>query len=277
MNRESERRVRRGLLGLALICAVAVLPAAAQTDAEIEECLGTGKVVVGDEVLPGLTGALKIELDCEGRRQRAVFKSLSVNKPGLYKLADGSREFNFTDKYQYERAAYLLDRELGLDMVPVAVLRTYQGKDGTLVAWIHDAVTGRRVSTDLPGTMVASLERQKSVMRLFDALIYNVDRRPDNYMVNESTGKLYLIDHGRSFRIKPELQSNFADNRVWMSEDLYTRLQELELDSLTELTKGLIFKGQVKALLNRRDLILEKIDRDREEYGDESVFLTSPE
>jgi hypothetical protein len=108
-------------------------------------------------------------------------------------------------------------------------------------------------------------------------LIYNVDRRPDNYMVNESTGKLYLIDHGRSFRIKPELQSNFADNRVWMSEDLYTRLQELELDSLTELTKGLIFKGQVKALLNRRDLILEKIDRDREEYGDESVFLTSQE
>ena len=42
----------------------------------------------------------------------------------------------------------------------------------------------------------------KSIMRMFDSLIYNVDRRPENYLVNESTGKLYLIDHGRSFRVK---------------------------------------------------------------------------
>jgi len=31
----------------------------------------------------------------------------------------------------------------------------------------------------------------------------------------------------------------------------------------------------VKAMLKRRDLILEKIDRDREKYGDESVFLAT--
>ena len=261
-----------GLLGLVWICTV---PAAALTDAEIEECLASGKITEGDEVLIGLTKPLQVYLDCDGRTQKAVFKYVDIEKEGIYTLANGDREFNFTDRYHYERAAYLLDRELSLEMVPVAALRTYRGKDGVLVAWLHDTVNGRRLSLDLPGETIAAIERQKSVMRMFDSLIYNVDRRPENWRVDESVAKLYLIDHSQSFRIKPKLQAVFADNRVWMSEDLYTRLQTLELNSLMQLMKGLVSRGQIKALLKRRDLILEKIDRDREEYGDESVFVVS--
>lgn len=249
--------------------------AAAQTDAEIEECLSTGKITGGDEVLFGLTKPLKVTVLCEGWEQKAAFKYLSVTKQGLYVLADGQREFNFTDRYHYERAAYLLDRELGLGMVPVAALRTFQRKDGVVVAWISDAVNGKRISTELPGTTVASLERQKSVMRMFDSLIYNVDRRPENYLINESTGKLYMIDHSQSFRIKPKLQDAFAESRIWMPEDLYIQLKALEKQRLSELTRGLISSGQVKALLKRRDLILEKIDQDLQEYGNESVFLST--
>lgn len=251
------------------------LPVLAQSDAEVEECLATGKIVKIEEVLVGLTKPLKVELECAGQKQKAVFKYLNVVKPGLYNLADGSREFNFTDRYHYERAAYLLDRELGLEMVPVAVLRAYRGKEGVLLAWISDSVNGKRISSGLPGPKIAALERQKSVMRMFDSLIYNVDRRPENFLFNESTGKLYMIDHSQSFRIKPELQEVFADNRIWMSEDLYDRLGALGPRHFTELTRGLINRGQVKAMLKRRDLILEKIDRDREKYGDESVFLAT--
>lgn len=250
-------------------------PICAASNAEIEQCLAAGKITEGDEVLVGLTKPLKVELDCDQSSQKAVFKYLDVEKEGVYNLANGDREFNFTDRYQYERAAYLLDRKLGLGMVPVAVLRTYRGKHGVLVAWIDNAVNGKRLSPGLPGKTLASLERQKSIMRLFDSLIYNVDRRPENWLFNESTSKLYLIDHSQSFRIKPKLQSAFADNRIWMSKDLLARLGELELGSLAELMKGLIGKGQIKAMLERRDLILEKIARDRAEYGDESVFLAS--
>jgi len=263
------------LVSVLLISLVGTLPILAESDAEIEECLARGKIAKIDEILIGLTKPLKVEIDCDGQKQKAVFKYLNLNKQGLYILADGSREFNFTDRYHYERAAYLLDRELGLNMVPVAVMRTYRGKDGVLVAWISDSVNGKRISAGLPGTKVAGLERQKSVMRMFDSLIYNVDRRPENFLFNESTGKLYMIDHSQSFRVKPELQSVFADNRIWMPKDLYTRLEELEKQSLEVLTKGLINRGQVKSLLKRRDLILEKIDVDRREHGDDSVFLST--
>ena len=44
--------------------------------------------------------------------------------------------------------------------------------------------------------------------------------------------------------------------------------------NLAELADGLISKAQLEALLARRDLIVAKIDRDRQEYGDDAVFLS---
>ena len=43
---------------------------------------------------------------------------------------------------------------------------------------------------------------------------------------------------------------------------------------LDDLLTGLVTRGQRKAVLVRRDLIIEKIDQDRQEYGDEAVFVS---
>lgn len=241
----------------------------------METCLAEGKILKGWEELIGLTKPLKLTLDCDGREQKALFKSIDVHKDGVYMLANGDREFGFSDCFEYEAAAYKLDRELGLGMVPVAVLRRYRGKDGVLIAWVSNAVHEDRVRPDLSGPAKASIVRQKSVVRMFDSLIYNIDRRPPNVLVDESTAKVYMIDHSQSFREKKELQEEFAKNRVWLSEETYSRLAALDMDRLNEMLRGLVTKGQRKSLLVRRDLILEKIDREREQYGDESVFMTA--
>lgn len=265
------------VLSLALMFLVSVVAAAqdgAESDAEIESCLTTGKILKGAEELVGVTRPVRVEVECDGSKRDAVFKSLDQHEWGHTKLASGEVESNFSDSFRYERAAYLLDRQLGLDMVPVAVLGRRKGNDGVLVAWIPNAVHENKVTTSFTGPQMASQFRQKSRMQMFDSLIYNTDRRPENIMVDESTGKVYLIDHSRAFRESEELREGFAEGRVWLSRQMYDNLVGLSEESLAELSDGLISKRQLTTLLARRDLIVAKLDRDRQEYGDDSVFLT---
>lgn len=273
------RRSMSSVAGLALAfltSAAAVAQVAVESDAEIEACLTTGTILKGGEKLIGITKPVKVEIDCNGTKRAAMFKSLDEHRPGSTRLASGEVEFNFSDSYRYERAAYLLDRQLGLEMVPVAVLGRRKGTDGVLMDWIPAAVHENQVSASFSGPQTASLFRQKSRMRLFDSLIYNTDRRAENILVDESTATLYLIDHSRAFREKQELQEEFAEGRVWLSRELYDNLVALGEENLAELADGLISKSQLQALLARRDLIVAKIDRDRQEYGDDAVF-TSPD
>ena len=124
---------------------------------------------------------------------------------------------------------------------------------------------------------MAAQFRQKSRMHLFDSLIYNTDRRAENILVDESTGGIYLIDHSRAFREKTELREEFANGRVWLSREMYENLAGLDEESLADLADGLISEAQLEALLARRDLIVAKIDADRQEYGDDVVFLEAKE
>lgn len=259
---------------IVILASVAVGQIIPEMDAEIESCLTSGTILKGAEELTGVTRPLKVEVECDGTKQEAIFKSLDEKRMGATKLAGGKTEFNFTDSFRYERAAYVLDRQLGLDMVPVAVLQRRKGIDGVLVGFIPDTVHENQVSTPFRGPQMAALTRQKSRMQLFDSLIYNTDRRAENMLIDESTGKLYLIDHSRAFRETEELQDIFAQGRVWLSREIYDNLVALNEADLAELLDGVISKAQLKAILVRRDLIVAKIDQDRQEYGDESVFLS---
>ena len=70
------------------------------------------------------------------------------------------------------------------------------------------------------------------------------------------------------------MRPEFAEGRVWLSQQFYDNLVGLSAENLAELTDGLISKAQLAALLARRDLIVAKIDQDRQEYGDDAVFLS---
>jgi hypothetical protein len=58
-----------------------------------------------------------------------------------------------------------------------------------------------------------------------------------------------------------------------MNQDLYDNLASLDKDRLAELLEDLITGAQIDSLLARRDLILQKIDQDRQDYGDSLVFV----
>jgi len=266
------------LIGLAavavgfLLAGTAVAQISDEPDAEIEECLNEGKVVKKEGRLVGVTNPNRYKIECNGEERSVVFKHLDEHRRGVTRLPQGGSELNFSDSYKYEVAAYRLDRELGMNMVPVAVLRKVRGDHGCFVAWIDNASNQKELAANPTGQQMAYLAGQKATMRLFDALIYNTDRRPENWMVNHDTFKLYLIDHSRAFRQDNELPESFANRRTRLTSELYEQLLKLNQEELAEMLDGLITNTQLEAMLERRDLIIGKIDKDRQEYGDAAIF-----
>jgi flagellar biosynthesis/type III secretory pathway chaperone len=57
-----------------------------------------------------------------------------------------------------------------------------------------------------------------------------------------------------------------------LSRSLLASLETLEEQQLKKLLKRELGPKQIKSLLRRRDLILEKLEKDRAEYGDAFAF-----
>jgi hypothetical protein len=233
------------------------------SDAEIERFLREGKVVETKEIGEGITRPLRVVLELDGKRRRAAFKTVEVHRPGVTHFQGAPAESNFTDSFRYERAAYLLDRHLGLGMVPVTVLRRLGGEEGALVDWVEDAIDEEeRRKRNLQPLDAGSFERQRGLMHVFDALLFNVDRNLGNQLITPEDWELHLIDHTRAFRQQQALPPKLDAVQMRLPEPMVERLRALDAASLEILTEGLLTKSRMKALLARRDRILERLERD---------------
>ena len=255
-----------------MVAATAVAQISSLPDAEIEQCLSQGKIGKKAGKIHGVTRPLHLQIECSIDVDSVVFKSIDDHRRGLPAKVGGFNEMNFSDSYKYERAAYLLDRELDLNMVPVAVIRKIKGTEGALVSWIPNTTHESRMTRAPTGPQLAELAQRKALMRLFDALILNVDRRQENWLIDKDTWELYMIDHSRAFRIRKMLPEEFTDQRARLTQHVYNQLEALNEARLAELMGDLIGDQKIRALLVRRDLILEKIDADCDEWGCEAVF-----
>lgn len=245
----------------------------ALTDAEIEKLLVRGRITRMVRLDVGVTQPWRVWVELGKRRISGCFKSVDIVKMGITQIPGAKTEIHFTDRHQYDQAAYRLDRELGLSLVPVAVPRHVRGDSGTLIFWVDDVFDEKtRIVDQLKPPTTRKLNHQLACMRLFDALIYNIDRNSGNILYSQSDWQLHLIDHTRSFRLTRELPEDFLTIPTTLPRSLYDRLGRLEERRLQRLLKGLVNRGQIRALMRRRDLIVEKIERDRRAYGDAKVF-----
>lgn len=263
------------MLGAACVAVAGEIPApepSAESDAAVEAFLSAAEIVERKPLGVGITGSEVVVLEMDGRKRRAALKTVDIQNMGVTRFASKPTEMNFRDYYGFERAAYLLDRELGMHMVPVAVIRTVDGKKCALVDWVEDAMSEfDRREKKLQPPDPEFLAVQRAVMSLFDALILNVDRNLGNQLVT-ADGKLHLIDHSRAFRSNKKLSDAFLAAPASLPEWLLPRLENLDAKELKATMKGVLSGAQVKSVMVRRDLILEKIAADRERYGDDMIF-----
>jgi hypothetical protein len=247
-------------------------------EARREKFLLEAKIVAIKLIGDGITLPKKVTLELDGVTRPAAFKYHEEFRPGVTQFSDGPREVNFRDSYLFDRAAYLLDQELDLGMVPVTVLREVDGQQGALVWWIDDAISEverseRAISPPDPNL----LRYQQEITRLFYALVENTDDNMKNQLVTLRDWRVHMIDLTRAFRFSRKLDKKFSKKELTLPRSLYQRLQELDRDRLIELMDGVLSTAQVSALLSRRDAIIKKVDADIKRLGEGAVFHNESE
>jgi hypothetical protein len=221
---------------------------------EIEEFLRTARIVKAKGTGIGITNPLKLTLD-DGRLQHfGVFKSINERKPGATQLL-ASTEIDFKDSWMFEVAAYELDKLLGLDMVPVTVERIYNGHKGSLQFWIDNCIMeGDRLKRKLNPPDPTSWKQQIFKVRVFDNLVYNIDRNLGNLLITPEW-KCYMIDHSRSFKNVDALKS--PKDLTYFSRSLIEALQKLDEQSLKTSCEKYLTLFEVRTMLRRRDKIVQ--------------------
>ena len=240
---------------------------------EAENFLQTAEVVsVKNFKTKGITRPMKVKLTDGEQTHYALFKTIDDFEP-VKQFGGGEKEFQFTDSFEYEIAAYELDKLLGLGIVPPAVQRRIGRQVGSLSLWIEGAMTEwerLKVRGAHPPDMEAWNEQMYTI-RLFLQLIYDTDYNNVNNLLVTPDWKIYKIDASRAFRNHKELRREGSLERF--SRRVLTSLRALTEEDLKERLGPWLTKGQLKALWVRRNLILELTDRRVAELGEDAVLF----
>jgi hypothetical protein len=221
------------------------------SDAELQEFLEQAPVIASRDLGRGSTRPRLVEMELAGKKQRGIFKNVSIGgQPGF----DGQ-----VDRYEHEVAAYRLDRKLELGLVPVCILRELDGEQGSLQAWVDDAVDQESATAyELEFFDRDWVKGRIAEGVVFDALIGNDDRGADDILSSVRQDELYLVDHSKAFPDSAEIGWE-TERTVSIDPRLISALESLDQASLEEDLGELLSAHQIEALLGHRDQILDHL------------------
>jgi hypothetical protein len=238
---------------------------------EVEEFLLKGRIVSMASIPVGVAAPRKATVEWNGVQHFAVFKTIDEERPGVSQLTNGIVEANFQDSWRTEIAAYEIDKIIGLALVPATVERTYRNGRGSLQWWIDDSIQeGERAKRKLIPPDAEAWNRTELKVRLFDNLIYNMDRTLQNSLVTPANFRIYLIDHSRSFRIFSGLRN--AQYLTGFSRSLLDGLKNLDRPTVSKAAGKYLSTFQIQSLLQRRDAIIALANKLVAEKGEAAVL-----
>jgi hypothetical protein len=223
-------------------------------DDALERWMAEAEIVGIEDLDTGITDPQRVTLRKDGIELRAVFKQVSVSFDDARRAGT---KFD-ADRYQYELAAYRLDRLLGLDMVPVTIERTIGKRHGILQFWIDGSMNLRQMlEQKLAPSGWCPANPQYNLMNVFDLLIHNTDRTQENALFTRDW-MLVLIDHTRAFDTDSKEPTLLYRNPVELPPTLAKRLAALDRPALDAALGRYLHKKQIDALLKRRDALLRR-------------------
>ena len=203
-------------LDVLLVFVLAIAQQAASETVELEEFLRTAEVVAHKDIGVGVTLPMKLELSDGQVTLSASWKTVDERRRGIIRLADGSTDRNFRDSYEFEIAAYELDKLIGTNLVPLVpptVERSWRGKSGAIQLWVEGATTDfdrRKQNIQVPNAL--RWNRQVYNVQLFRCLTYDIDYKNARNTLIDPDWRLWAIDSSRSFRTKKDLVDESLDH-----------------------------------------------------------------
>ena len=264
--------------GLLLVCAGSQLVLAQeqtshQSRDQMEQFLLNANVVQRKALGQGVTNSERATLSDGQVNHDAHIQSIDLQKSAF--TSKRGTELNFKDSYKFNIAAYRLDKILGLNMIPVSVERKVGGKTSAITWWVDDKmfdeVDRKKQGIDPPNK--DEWNKQMYAVRVFDQLIYNTDRNLGNLVIDKQW-RMWMIDHTRAFRIATSLKND--KDLVMCDRKLLASLRKLDEDTLNEQLRPYLTKGEVKAMLERRDVIVRFFDDAVKAKGEGAVLYDLP-
>ena len=223
-----------------------------------EAFLRVGKVTRTHGTSQGITGVRQATLEKDGFKHDASIQTIDESK-AVFQGTMGT-ELNFRDTYKFNIAAYRLGRLLGLDNIPPSVERSYNGRHGSFTWWVDDVLMIEldRTKKKIAPPDVERWNKQMYLVRVFDQLIYNVDRNLGNLVIDKSW-KLWMIDHTRTFRRQTDLKE--VKNLAKCDRVLLDGMKKLNKEQLKSELGEWLNDAEIDGLLARRAKIVDFFEK----------------
>jgi hypothetical protein len=236
-----------------------------------EDFLKTAEIIDYKDVGEGVTKPIWLTL-----------KKGDVIKKAIWKNPKGIQN-GFLEGWQYEIAAYEMDKLIELNMIPPTVEREFKGKRGSLQFAIDKLYSELEIFEEkikFPREKTDNKNNMKYITRAFDCLIANDDRTQQNILFN-TDWRIILIDHSRAFRSTSEHTKNLMYGKNGLKgafiirrlpRSFVEKVKALTQENIQEAVGSYLKKKEVKAILMRKELLLKEIEEMIQEVG-EDKFL----
>ena len=249
-------------------------PAAAQAEKPVDARIWIGRAAEFEEYLRSVTMQKFEDLSVGVTRpKRAFLPEGGLVKYLVWKPIAPARYGGYWESYKSEIAAYELDKLIGLNMVPPTVEKIYRGERGAAVMWVSPIKSFKEMggtgAPTAPAAQQAAWARQIVKAKMFHNLINNVDPNLGNWLVDPAWN-LILIDCTRCFTQGTKM----AHVLTRVDPNLWDRMKGLTEASLTKAIGPLMAgKGELRAIIQRRDKMQEIIDGLVKKHGEAAVFM----
>lgn len=233
-------------------------PAPALTDAQIEDFLLHAKVLRTRGVGKGITGTRRATLSDGTLTHDAQIQTIDEYKDRF--MGPQGAELNFHDSWQYNVAAYKVDRLIGLNLIPPSVKRDYERRPAAFTWWVDDVQMDEeeRMKKKISVPDPTRWNNDMFTLRVFDQLIGNTDRNLGNLLITKDW-RIVAIDHTRAFRLANGVRT--PKNVARCDRKVFEQIKALDRATLKDAIGPLMYNDEIASLLARRDEIVALLEK----------------